>query len=431
MFCKKCGAQLDDDAQFCEKCGTVIKRIVPAAARSYDEAAVDQDEDVKESDTTTTDDKEPEQEVTAAGKSEDNSSSEQEVGKSKDNDGSEHAAGKKQKKPLIIAAIITAVVIIAVLCFFLKPSGEVTVADPVAQANFNNYGKMTFDESNLYFVGKSDSKDEKTYVYATSYSGTDKRIISENDEISMIRMVGDKILYYARGDSNSTIGIMDKDGANNKVIIETEKSVSDFDITASKLYYLAESDLHRCTIGGEDDEIVLKDVDNFIISGKLYYTSKNSIYVYDLVKTESMKVCEANARELLLKDNIIYFVDDSGICSVSADGSGEKTTLVLDRQVGQYTIAEDTVFYVKKFTEDEVEALANYLNTGNDSSTLMLYQVALTGTGFIHSCPISGGEAEMLDTDPAVVFYLYSYPGGMYSSMGPLFDTFDTLTIKQ
>ena len=246
----------------------------------------------------------------------------------------------------------------------------------------------------------------------------------------MIRMTGDKILYYARGDSKSTIGIMDKDGANDKVIIETEESVSDFDIASSKLYYLAGSDLHSCTVDGEKDEIILKDVDNFIISGKLYYTSKNAIYAYDLAKTESMRVCDADARELLLRDNTVYFVDDSGICTVPADGSGDKTTLVSDSQAGQYTISGDTVFYVRKFTEDEVKALADYLNTDNDSSTLMLYQVALTGTGFIYSCPISGGEPEKRDTDPAIVFYLYSYPGGMYSSLGPLFDTFDPLTIN-
>ena len=417
MFCKKCGAQLDEDAQFCEKCGTVIKRIVPEVVQQEDEAAADQDEDVKESESVLTDDKEPEQKVTTGGVSEDNS-------------GSEQAAEKKLNKPLIITAIITAAVIITALCFFLKPSGEVTLADPTAQVNFNNYGKMAFDESNLYFVGKSDSKDEETYVYATSYSGTDKRILSENDEISMIRMAGDKILYYARGDSKSTIGIMDKDGANDKVIIETEESVSDFDIASSKLYYLAGSDLHSCTIDGEKDEIILKDVDNFIISGKLYYTSENAIYAYNLTKTESMKVCDADARELLLRDNTVYFVDDSGICTVPADGSGDKTTLVSDSQAGQYTISGDTVFYVRKFTEDEVKALADYLNTDNDSSTLMLYQVALTGTGFIYSCPISGGEPEKRDTDPAIVFYLYSYPGGMYSSLGPLFDTFNPLTIK-
>lgn len=417
MFCKKCGAQLDEDAQFCEKCGTVINRIVPAVVQPEEEVAADQDEDVKESESFLTDDKEPEQKVTTGGASEDNS-------------GSEQAAEKKLNKPLIITAIITAAVIIAALCFFFKPSGEVTLADPTAQVNFNNYGKMAFDESNLYFVGKSDSKDEETYVYATSYSGTDKRILSENDEISMIRMAGDKILYYARGDSKSTIGIMDKDGANDKVIIETEESVSDFDIASSKLYYLAGSDLHSCTVDGEKDEIILKDVDNFIISGKLYYTSKNAIFAYDLAKAESMRVCDADARELLLRDNTVYFVDDSGICTVPADGSGDKTTLVSDSQAGQYTISGDTVFYVRKFTEDEVKALADYLNTDNDSSTLMLYQVALTGTGFIYSCPISGGEPEKRDTDPAIVFYLYSYPGGMYSSLGPLFDTFDPLTIK-
>lgn len=26
MFCKNCGSKLDDDAVFCEKCGTAIKR---------------------------------------------------------------------------------------------------------------------------------------------------------------------------------------------------------------------------------------------------------------------------------------------------------------------------------------------------------------------------------------------------------------------
>lgn len=305
-----------------------------------------------------------------------------------------------------------------------------TFADPTAQANFNNYGKMAFDESNLYFVGKSDSKDEKTYVYATSYSGTDKKILSKNDGISMIRIADDKILYYARGDSKSVIGTMDKDGANDKVIIETEESVSDFDIAVSKLYYLAGSDLHSCTTDGEKDEIILKDVDNFIISGNLYYTSKKSIYAYDLAKTESIKICDADARELILKNNTIYFIDDSGICSVAADGSGVKNTLVSDRKVGQYTVADDTVFYVKKFTEDEVRTFADYLNTENDSSTSILYQAALTGTGFVYSCPISGGEPEKLNTDPAIVFYLYSYPGGKYSSLGPLFDTFDPLTIK-
>ena len=246
----------------------------------------------------------------------------------------------------------------------------------------------------------------------------------------MIRISDDKILYYARGDSKSVIGIMDKDGSNDKVIAETEKSVSDFDIAASKLYYLAGSDLHSCTIDGEKDEVILKDVDGFIISGNLYYTSQKAIYAYDLTKTGSTKVCDADARELLLRNNTIYFVDDSGICSVAADGSGDKTTLVSDSQAGQYTISGDTIFYVRKFTEDEVKALADYLNTDNDSSTLVLYQVALTGNGFIHSCPITGGESERLDTDPAIVFYLYSYPGGMYSSLGPLFDTFDPLTIK-
>ena len=417
MFCKKCGAQLDDDAQFCERCGSVIKRIAPATVQPNDDAAVGQDERVKESDSVPADDKESKQEVTVAETSEYNS-------------GSKPTTGKTHKKSLIIAAIMTAVLIIAVLCVFLNPSGEMTLADPTAQANFNNYGKMAFDESNLYFVGKSDSKDEKTYVYATSYSGTDKKILSENDEISMIRITSDKILYYARGDSKSAIGTMDKDGANDKVIIETEESVSDFDIAASKLYYLAGSDLHSCTIDGEKDEIILKDVDNFIISGNLYYTSKKSIYTYDLAKTGSTKICEADARELLLMDNTIYFIDESGICSVAADGSGVKNTLVPDRQVGQYTVADDTVFYVKKFTEDEVKSLADYLNTENDSNTSILYQAALTGTGFIYSCPISGGDSEKLHTDPAIVFYLYSYPGGKYSSLGPLFDTFDPLTIK-
>ena len=461
MFCKKCGAQLDDDAQFCEKCGTAIKRTVPVAAA--------QDEDVEESDSVITDDKEPEAKITTAGVHEDNGGSEQAaevpedngsseqvtethednsggeqaawvpednggseqaIGVPEDNNGSEQTAGKKQNKALMTVAIIIAVAIIAALCMFLKPSGEVAIADPKAQANFNNYGKMAFDESNLYFVGKSDSEDEETCVYATSYSGTDKRILSENDEIERIRITGDRILYYAKGDSKSSIGIMDKNGANDKVIIDTVESVSNFDLALSKLYYLAGGDLHCCTIEGKNDKIILKDVDDFIISGKLYYTSQKAIYEFDLIKSESTKVCDADARELLIKDNTIFFVDDSGLYSVAADGSGVKTALVSDSQVGQYTITDDTIFYVKEFTADEVKLLADYFNTENDSSTSLLYQVALTGTGTILSCPVSGGESKELDTDPPIAYCIYSYPGGMYSSLGPLFDTLSSLTIK-
>ena len=101
MFCKKCGAQLDDDAQFCERCGSVIKRIAPATVQPNDDAAVGQDERVKESDSVPADDKESKQEVTVAETSEYNS-------------GSKPTTGKTHKKSLIIAAIMTAVLIIAV-----------------------------------------------------------------------------------------------------------------------------------------------------------------------------------------------------------------------------------------------------------------------------------------------------------------------------
>ena len=67
MFCKKCGAQLDDDAKFCEKCGTAIKKIVPAAVSPRDEASVDQDEDMKESESGSNDGKVPEQEEVITG----------------------------------------------------------------------------------------------------------------------------------------------------------------------------------------------------------------------------------------------------------------------------------------------------------------------------------------------------------------------------
>ena len=141
------------------------------------------------------------------------------------------------------------------------------------------------------------------------------------------------------------------------------------------------------------------------------------------------KILQKAAKEKGYTDTI-FFVDDSGLYSVAADGSGVKTALVSDSQVGQYTITDDTIFYVKEFTADEVKLLADYFNTENDSSTSLLYQVALTGTGTILSCPVSGGESKELDTDPPIAYCIYSYPGGMYSSLGPLFDTLSSLTIK-
>ena len=417
MFCKNCGAKIDDDALFCEKCGTIINRPVSAETNPVEQPIIKDNENESEHQI-------GEKKAEAA----------EAVSEQRDRENPEDDkllnTGKHQKNLAAIVIIAAVILIAAAGVFLMRPSGNPAFADPRAQANFNNGGQMAFDESRLYFVGDLEADDKETCVYSITYSGEDKKVIAANGNIKKIRIVDDKILYYSKEDSKSMIGFMDKDGTNDKKIVETEELIWNFDISSSKLYYLADSKIHCCTTDGKDDEVIVENADDFVLSGNCYYTDENGVYSYDLKKGESKKICGTKANSLVHMDHKLCFKNENGIYSVADDGSETEILIISNDHVGCYTVDNSTIYFIQQFTEDEIEQLADYFYDGSEKTSKYAYQLLFTGSGLVKTCPVSGGSLGEPETDPLIISRIFSYPQGMYSSISSLLDTFNKLTIQ-
>ena len=393
MFCKNCGAKLEDDALFCEKCGTAVGETGDGSLSPYSDNLPSFLKEETEN---------------------------------------RPLSPRRPLSPLGIVAAIVVVVAAAALAVFMKPAESVAYADPRAQINFNNGGKIAFDETRLYFVGDWNAGDEETCVYSTTYSGEDRKMISSDGSIASIRIADDKILYYSRDDdSKSVIGTMEKDGSNDHHIVETTELIWSYDLVASKLYYVTSEGLHACTADGQNDEILLTDVDEFIISGNGYYNDGDAIYSYDLKKGESKKLCDSGgANRLVYKDNKIFYMNDKGIFSVPDDGSEPETKLVNYDEVRDYLILDDTIYYVQKLSDSELDALVEYFAEGDTQYSKYAYEIVLGSSGFLRSCPVSGGEVAELKTDPLIVADLYGYPEGIYGTVYGMSDVYNKIVIE-
>lgn len=393
MFCKNCGAKLDDDAVFCEKCGTAIKKDInsnetaPAQTISSEGATVN---DAIVENTASTD------------------------------------ANSGKKRPIALFAAIAAVVVVAVaaVLFLRVGSSSVGSSDPQAQSNFNNGAELAYDDKTLYFIGLYDDDDSDTCVYSTSYTGTNKTLISDNSDISKIRIANGKILYEIYEDDTYSIGVMDKDGSNNSVIIELAKGsddyLGDFDVSSSVLYYLYNDELRTCSMDGTDDSLLLDSVEEFIIVGNtIYYATGKSIFSYDIKKAQSIEICSSNASSLVFDDGIIYFKNDNGIYSVSSTGDAAAQRIVKDSAVGNFVVDGDNIYYIQMLDADEITELAKLM----DESNYFAYALAMVGSGQIQQVPKTGGVAEPVDSNQLLSAALFVYPDGMYSKMSFFFDT--------
>ena len=387
MFCKNCGTKLDDDAVFCDKCGTAIKKDIStnetAAVDALNSEGLTKNNTIVDNPTLTT--------------------------------------TKSGHKKLIILfatiAVVVAVVVVAVLSMISGTSNGST-SDPRAESNFNNGAQFAYDDKTLYFIGLFDDDDSDTCVYSTSYTGTNRVLISDNSDISKIRIANGKILYEIYGDDTYTIGIMDKDGANNAVIIELDRGsddyLNDFDATSTEVYYLYNDELRTCSMDGADDTMLLEGVKDFVIVGKtLYYASEKSIFSYDIKTTRSTEICNSEASNLVFDDGKIYFKNNNGIYSVATTGDEGAQKIVKDNAVGNFVLDGDKIFYIQKLDTDDMIELAKII----DEDDYVTYAVAMIGAGQIECVSKLGGNPETVDSDQLLSVALFAYPNGMYSKL--------------
>lgn len=387
MFCKNCGAKLDDDAVFCDKCGTAIKK------------------DYSENETVSVDTL--------------NSKSAIESNTIVDNlTPTSTKSGKKRFVVFIFAIVVVAAIVVAAILFLMTSASSKSTSDPRAESNFNNGAKLAYDDKALYFIGLYDEGDSSTCVYSTTYTGTNKTLISDNSSISKIRIVNEKILYEIYGDDVYTIGIMDKDGSNNTVIVEKDKgsddSLNDFDVTSSTLYYLYNNELRTCTMDGADDTLLFNGVKDFLIVGNmLYYATDKSIFSYDIKKSENIEICSSEASSLVFDDGKIYFKNSNGIYSVAVTGDEGAQRIVKDSDVGNFVLDGDNIYYIQTLDTDDMIELAKAI----DEDDYITYAIAMIGAGQIEQVSKFGGSPVAVDSDQLLSVALFVYPNGMYSKL--------------
>lgn len=385
MFCKKCGSKLDDDAQFCEHCGTVIKRIILETPETQNSnISLETDVTIPSID----------------------------VG----NEGQAPAtAMKKPIKALIIGAVVIVIIIVAILLNSLIGDNSTIGSNIYQETNFNNGAKFAYDDRRLYIIGLYDEDDKDTSLYSTDYKGVNKKLISANGDIVSIRVVDGKIFYRASKDKKFTIGMMNCDGTDDTSIVTSSDILVSYDIYDNTLYYLEDSSIHACTLKGQDDTVIVEDVDTFTVChGYLYYVdSKDVISSYKLKNGEVAELCKSSeATALSVDGNVLYFKCDSGLSSVLLDKDHAVIKVIQDDSLEYYVFYDDCVYYNHKMTFDEMKEIAEYF--AETSSDIKTYQLALIGTGSLYKAEHVGGNGVPVDTNQPIVSLLYAYPDGMY-----------------
>lgn len=325
-------------------------------------------------------------------------------------------AKKKSTKALIIGAVVIVIIIVAILLSSLIGGNSTKGSNIYQEANFNNGAKFAYDDKRLYIIGLYDEDDKDTSLYSTDYKGVNKKLISDNGSIVGIRVIDKKIYYKAIKSQKHAIGMMNRDGTDDTSIVTSSSSIGKYDIYNNTLYYLKDSSIHACTLNGQDDTVVVEDVDTFTVCrGYLYYVdSKDVISSYKLKNGKIAELCKSSGATALSVDgNVLYFKCDSGLSSVSLDKNHAVTKVIRDDSLINYVFYDGCIYYSHQMTLHERKEIAEYF--AETSSDVKTYQLALVGTGSLYRSELIGGDGVPVDnTNQTFVSLLYTYPDGMY-----------------
>lgn len=455
MFCNKCGKKLDEDSMFCAYCGAkVIKEKEEKSEQNNTETSaettagceLDKQEGV-ESVTTDVEDVNTGAEETPV--TEPEKTGNVELNKNKVNDVETPPVQamteppvqenkKKSKSGMKIAGAAAAVVLAglaAVGILTMKGASKDVVVDPVSQCNFNNLAFVTYDENSIYYIGTYDSSDDETCVYSTSYSGTNKTKILEDDDIVRIRIIGDQIYYLKSDDSNETIGRVNKDGSDNKTIIKYKDNEDEmgyeYNVYGDTLYYITGSNMRSCTIDGENDTQVKSSAYDFVMVGDLlYYSDKDTINIYNMKTKEETELCAASkAEDLVYEKGNLFYRTSSGLFYKATDKDEPAQKISGNSSLSKYIIDKDVIYFLEKMDTDDVTALAKYMAEDNEKDYLK-YAIMMIGVSELKRVDKFGGNEEYQDSDQALIFCFYDTPGGKFSKLSAFSDSFEPLEIN-
>ena len=122
--------------------------------------------------------------------------------------------------------------------------------------------------------------------------------------------------------------VMDDDLSKQKTLVNTNASY--IQVVGDKVYYVDEQ-YHLCSIqtDGSDQKTIINQAIYYVTveNDKVYYQldeDNESLYMYDLTHQKSTKINNRPSYELNVVDNQIYYSSDDGVYKIGVDGKGEE-----------------------------------------------------------------------------------------------------------
>ena len=315
---------------------------------------------------------------------------------------------------MIIAACIVIAAVIAAAALMGGQEKPLIKADLMSQNNFNNGAIFAYDDSHLYFVADYEGESLENDLYSTDYDGNSKKLLFSDGYVRKVRVTDGKVLftYTDKEDSDHFyIGMIDPDGAEAVTITDLEAEITDYDLNGKELLYLADEELHSCSLDGSNDTVLLSGVKKFVNAGSmLYYASSDGVYSYTRKKEKSTKLFDGEISELCCGDGRFYFRRDDAYFLTDTEGNEKK--LVDDKLVHFMLFKGEYIYFIRMFDKGKLDVLLGQGWEDTDSKYLV-------GVGTPIRIPKEGGALEDLGDkskeDIIVGTTIFGYPDGMYT----------------
>ena len=327
----------------------------------------------------------------------------------------QNTPAKKKGKPLvIIAACIVIAAVIAAAALMGGQEKPLIKADLMSQNNFNNGAIFAYDDSHLYFVADYEGESLENDLYSTDYDGNSKKLLFSDGYVRKVRVTDGKVVFTYTDKENSDhfyIGMIDPDGAEAVTITDLEAEITDYDLNGKELLYLADEELHSCSLDGSNDKVLLSGVKKFVNAGSmLYYASSDGVYSYTRKKEKSTKLFDGEISELCCGDGRFYFRRDDAYFLTDTEGNEKK--LVDDKLVHFMLFKGEYIYFIRMFDKGKLDVLLGQGWEDTDSKYLV-------GVGTPIRIPKEGGALEDLGDkskeDIIVGTTIFGYPDGMYT----------------